>query len=640
MVKNTTKTFRSRILQYFPVEALEEIKKLIYNNRINDINTKVERLMNILDSYDIDFDELGTGTNRTAIFIDGYVFKIALDKWGVRDNEQEFTLSEELQPYVIKVYECNSIIMVCEYVVVINREEFAEHKPQIRNILKDLSNEYLLGDIGTINKNFANWGYRDNHELVALDFAYIYRVIGDEMFCDACDIRPMLEYTPDFDKLTCPHCRKQFQFMDIRRKISKEMETRELELSKERAYKITKEKESVKLHDYDIDKTNDGETQAQTFKFNLGDYVTYKRRKEEEEMRRESRDNNAERKLVPFIDINSDPEQEEMDDFANEIQLLMMKKKGIIPEDYVEEEQEEMEDEDDNVINDIIYYNVTKQPIPREDVRQYLNEDDEHDEEDEDIMDEIRNLRKHDELIYITNGNKEKETEEEVQEETEQENEVDEEYSFNDMATEVAVEVAKELTPVEEVLEEQETVSNNIEITVETEEVIIEKETIVEEVEEVQYDGNLSLALDDEVKTTLKVSTDDDVNELKDDIMKMIARYMTKHNMDIKDLDLNVHIGVNRQEEPETIDEKTEDEEKTEEVEVIEDSITVPQIQIGSLVDHDKQEQERLERMINDYSADMFSGAGMEISLGDDDGEDLDYDEMLGDELLDLYKNY
>lgn len=158
MSSNNTKVLRSRILEHFPKQAMEEIKKLVYNNRINDINDKIEILMGILDKYDIDYSELGTGTNRTAIFIDGYVFKIALDKWGVRDNDQEFTLSEELQPYVIKVYECNGIIMVCEYVVVINKEEFAERKSQIRRILADLSNEYLLGDIGTINKNFANWG--------------------------------------------------------------------------------------------------------------------------------------------------------------------------------------------------------------------------------------------------------------------------------------------------------------------------------------------------------------------------------------------------------------------------------------------------------------------------------------------------
>lgn len=158
MKGNDTKILRSRILEYFPKEAMEEIKKLVYNNRINDINIKVQLLMEILDKYNIDYDELGTGTNRTAVFIDGYVFKIALDKLGIRDNDQEFTLSEELQPYVIKVYECNSIIMVCEYVVVITREEFAERKSQIKRILGDLSNEYLLGDIGTINKNFANWG--------------------------------------------------------------------------------------------------------------------------------------------------------------------------------------------------------------------------------------------------------------------------------------------------------------------------------------------------------------------------------------------------------------------------------------------------------------------------------------------------
>lgn len=158
------KILRSRILQYFPLEVMQKLEKVANNRRESDNNIKADMVMQILDEADMDFDELGTGTNRTAIFIDGYVFKIALDKLGIRDNEQEFTLSEELQPYVIKTYECNGIIMSCEYVTLVGKDEFNELKRSIRNILSELSQEYLLGDIGTIEKNAMNWG-RLRHKL-------------------------------------------------------------------------------------------------------------------------------------------------------------------------------------------------------------------------------------------------------------------------------------------------------------------------------------------------------------------------------------------------------------------------------------------------------------------------------------------
>ena len=313
------KKVRSRILSTFQPELMEKIKKLVLSNKINDINEKVDILMALLDEYDIDYSELGTGTNRTAIFIDGYVFKIALDKWGIRDNKQEFILSEELQPYVIKVYETNGVIMVCEYVVVINKEEFAERKPQIRRILAELSNEYLLGDIGTINKNFANWGYRDNDELVALDYAYIYRIIGNEMKCD-CGTAPILSYTPDFDELVCPHCRKRYRFMDVRRRITKEREDKEVEDSLNLAYKVKEPLSTVKeiIPDEILHPT------AKSFEFGVGEYLELRQKQEDENNM--SIINGKE----TMIDLYNDDSVDEIDDLQAEIEKMRALKEGRI----------------------------------------------------------------------------------------------------------------------------------------------------------------------------------------------------------------------------------------------------------------------------------------------------------------------
>ena len=175
-------------------------------------------MLELLNKHNVDYVELGPGTNRLAVLIDNYVFKIALDKWGMRDNLNEFTVSQELQPYVVKTYETNELISVCEYVTLISREEFEEQKDVIRSILSILAESYLLGDVGTVSKNFCNWGYRDNGELVILDFAYIYRVQGDELLCSK--DQSILEYDENFHNLRCPTCGKKYTFMDVRRKIT------------------------------------------------------------------------------------------------------------------------------------------------------------------------------------------------------------------------------------------------------------------------------------------------------------------------------------------------------------------------------------------------------------------------------------
>ncbi|MFN4245854.1 MAG: hypothetical protein ACK4F9_06910 [Brevinematia bacterium] len=234
----STKRLRSRILQYFNKSLLQDLYKITKNNTVSDNNIKADVMIETLQRHGVDFVELGPGTNRLAILIDNYVFKIALDKWGMRDNLNEFTVSKELQPYVVKTYETNELISVCEYVTLISKEEFEEQKEVIRDILSIIGESYLLGDVGTVGQNFCNWGYRDNGELVILDFAYIFRIQGDELLCSK--DKSILNYDENFHNLICPKCGKKYTFMDIRRRITMEQEKRENEIAKQLAYKLTK----------------------------------------------------------------------------------------------------------------------------------------------------------------------------------------------------------------------------------------------------------------------------------------------------------------------------------------------------------------------------------------------------------------
>lgn len=245
---------RSRILQFFSKKLLEDLYAICKNNRISDNNLKVKRIIDVLDTHGVDYNELGPGTNRFAILIDNYVFKIALDQWGIRDNINEFTMSQELQPFVIKTYELNDLMTVSEYVTVISREEFDEKKPQIQKKLAILAETYLLGDVGTISKNFCNWGYRDDGELVILDYAYIYRVKGDELLCTNINHSPVfLNYDENFHKLVCPVCGQIHTFMDIRRKVTLELEKQENDMVLSISDRVTKPIEEIDIKYIDDD---------------------------------------------------------------------------------------------------------------------------------------------------------------------------------------------------------------------------------------------------------------------------------------------------------------------------------------------------------------------------------------------------
>lgn len=241
-----TETKRSRIQQFFSHELILGLWKICNNKHVKSNNEKVEFIRDLLAEHEVDFVELGPGTNRFAILLDNYVFKIAMDKWGAVDNLNEFSTSYELQPYVVKTYETNGIISVCEYVTLISRDEFLKERETLRRILGILAEGFLLGDVSTSEKNMTNWGYRDDNQLVILDYAYIYHVQSSDLYCtsERCkDNQTFLDYNLDYSELYCPVCRAKYQFTDIRRRITSEEEYQDHQRALDSAYRLTEPKQ-------------------------------------------------------------------------------------------------------------------------------------------------------------------------------------------------------------------------------------------------------------------------------------------------------------------------------------------------------------------------------------------------------------
>lgn len=228
----------SRIHSKFTPDMLKKLNS-ISSNPFEENPAKVNKILKTLDEFlgEGNVMLLGPGTNRLAVLIDNYVYKIALDKHGYIDNWNELSMTEELQPYVIKVYESNGLLAVTEYVTVVSKEEFIDKRDEMAVILEDLSQSYLLGDVGLVQKNFLNWGYRDTGELVILDFAYIYRVRWANILCPDCDI--ILNYDNNYYNLVCPVCQRTYNFIEIRNRIDIEQEQEEIDTFKRSAYKLT-----------------------------------------------------------------------------------------------------------------------------------------------------------------------------------------------------------------------------------------------------------------------------------------------------------------------------------------------------------------------------------------------------------------
>jgi hypothetical protein len=159
---------RHRIQELFSQEMIDHIRDICNDPDNTDNDMKGAKIL--FNLKDKGFSEIGSGTNRIAVRHMDYIYKIAFDTYGVRDNWTEFNMSPELQPYVTKTYECNGFIAVAEYVNLISKQEFLDSREQIKHILDILSDDYLFCDMSLDTKNAMNFGYREDGSLVILDY--------------------------------------------------------------------------------------------------------------------------------------------------------------------------------------------------------------------------------------------------------------------------------------------------------------------------------------------------------------------------------------------------------------------------------------------------------------------------------------
>ena len=239
---------RSLINKYFTKEMYIDLLKITMMNGV-DNNSKYIWCTEYLKEKGIPIQVLGSGTNRFGIIIDGYAFKIALDKDGMIDNKREFLYTKELYPRVIKVYECipSGLISVSEYVEIFSIDDFIERKDDMRRILNEIySAGFLLGDVGISSKNYYNWGIRADGSICIMDFAYIYDTKFNTFVCRCGD---MLRYDADFNDLICPNCGEKYTFGNVRRRITRKMQAEEIGDIRRLGYNLTKDIEEIAYND-------------------------------------------------------------------------------------------------------------------------------------------------------------------------------------------------------------------------------------------------------------------------------------------------------------------------------------------------------------------------------------------------------
>ena len=240
---------RSRIKENFTYEELKEIYNITMSHKFANNNDKVDALNFILRNKG--FRELGAGTNRYSMEKDGYCYKFALDHFGFDDNNREFEMCKVLLPYVTKTYETNGLIAVCQTVNVIDLNTFHLNEDTILGILGIIAERCLFDDLGYIDKNFRNWGYDDNDNLIILDYGYTYE--RDDVLCRCTKCNHRIEFNRTYSHMECKKCGTKYRIQDI-----KDM----LEATDEQRAKLFEKKEKVKIsiNPYKFEKNKDEES--------------------------------------------------------------------------------------------------------------------------------------------------------------------------------------------------------------------------------------------------------------------------------------------------------------------------------------------------------------------------------------------
>ena len=118
----------------------EEFMRKIYDIYSDDCMSIVEKTI-LFDKifteefgHRKDYRRIGEGTNRFVCLLDNHIIKVAYNYLAFIDNMNELA----------QAFETNGIILVSEYVTVMDKEEFLENQNAIYMILKQLEEDKSL----------------------------------------------------------------------------------------------------------------------------------------------------------------------------------------------------------------------------------------------------------------------------------------------------------------------------------------------------------------------------------------------------------------------------------------------------------------------------------------------------------------
>lgn len=237
LVKKGTETISSKIKENFS----REFMKKVYDIYIDDCMSIVEKTIRFDKIFTEEFGDrkdyrrIGEGTNRFVCLLDNHIVKVAYNYLAYIDNLNELARAKFVPKEFAKAYESNGIILISEYVTVMDKDDFIDSQTEIGRILDDLASNinplrkkegeyYILGDMGMSSKNYGNWGRRTNGEIVVLDYGYYYKVPYEKWHeinvCPSCENE--LRYTSDYSELECTECSTKVKYTTIRNNLGYE----------------------------------------------------------------------------------------------------------------------------------------------------------------------------------------------------------------------------------------------------------------------------------------------------------------------------------------------------------------------------------------------------------------------------------
>jgi len=215
--------WNSKITRDIPKNVVKFLFCLSTSYDYTDNNEKAQIVSYVMRHCGTPFEEVGTGTNRIAFAYANYVYKIALDRRGLVDNASEFMTSPKNTTSLAISYDTDIVVLVQQYCITLDFDTFKMNKDAILQMCENLSQQFIIGDMGYTQKNFYNIGMDKDNNPKVVDYAYIHPKFGNQraLTCPRCRVK--LRETSDFTGYKCPNCKTEFPYMDIKRRLNRSM---------------------------------------------------------------------------------------------------------------------------------------------------------------------------------------------------------------------------------------------------------------------------------------------------------------------------------------------------------------------------------------------------------------------------------